>query len=224
VRIVEIAGPVGAGKSSLVEPLARALAERGAVARTLDQVTPRGRLRRLLWSFAFGIRHPRFVAHAARTTLASPIPWWHRRIIFGLAMDVGGRLLAARSRAAEDEWVIVDEGLVHRAVNLFAWRHEVPRQQVESYLATLSPGDALVIVQAPADDELERAMSRGLPKRLVGKSPEEVRAFVSRAREVVLFAAAVMERRGARLVRVETTVAPDQVAAMVADRLVGTPA
>jgi hypothetical protein len=223
VRIVEIAGPVGAGKSSLVEPLSRALAERGAAARRLEQVAPQGRLRRLLWSVAFGIRHPRLVVHATRAALAAPIPWWHRRIIFGLAMGVGGRLLAARSRAAEDEWVIVDEGLVHRSVNLFAWRHEVPRRQAAGYLASVPAADALVVVQAPAEDELERAISRGLPRRLVGRSPEEVRAFVSRAREVVLFAAGVMEQRGARVVRVETTVTPDEAASLVADTLVGMP-
>jgi hypothetical protein len=224
VRIVEVAGPVGAGKSSLVEPLTRALWERGASARTLEQVAPQGRRRRLLWSVAFGISHPRLVFHATRAMLAAPIPWWHRRIIFGLTMGVGGRLLAAGRRAAEDEWVIVDEGLVHRAVNLFAWRHEVPTQEVAGYVASVPAGDALVLVQAPAQDELQRALDRGLPKRLVGKSQDDVRAFASRAREVVLLAAGIMEGRGARLVRVETTASPDRAAAKVADALAGMPA
>ncbi len=224
MRIVEIAGPVGAGKSSLVEPLTRALVERGAAARTLEHVAPQGRVRRLLWSFAFAVRHPRLLARATRAALAAPIPWWHRRIILGLALGVGGRLLAAASRAAEDEWVIVDEGLVHRAVNLFAWRHEVPRQDVTRYLASVPLGEALVIVQSPAEVELERALSRGLPKRLVGKSPEEVRAFVSRAREVALFAAGVVEGRGGRVLHVESTTSPERAASLVADALTRHPA
>ncbi len=219
MRTLEIAGPIGAGKSSLVAPLARALRERGATARPLDTVVSHGRLQRAFWSFVFGCRHPRLVARATRAMLSAPIPWWHRRIIIGLVLGVGGRTLAASRRTANDEWVIVDEGLVHRALNLFAWRPEAPAREVAGYVAAVPVRGAVVIIEARPEVELQRALQRGLPKRLVGRPPEEVRAFVARAREIVLFSADAMEKRGARIVRADGEAAADEVASFVADAL-----
>jgi hypothetical protein len=190
------------------------------MARPLDAVVPDGRALRLLWSFAFALSNLRFLGIAVRASLQAPIPWWHRRIILGLALGVGGRMMAASRRAANQEWVIVDEGLVHRAVNLYAWRSVVPRSEVQHYSATLPQGNAVVIVQASPEVELERALRRGLPKRLVGRAPREVRAFVARAREIVLLSAEVMEGRGVRVLRVESTSPTASVAAAVAEALV----
>ncbi len=220
MKTLEIAGPIGAGKSSLVEPLARALRDRGVMARPMDAVVPDRRALHLLWSIAFAVRNPSLLARAAGAALQAPIPWWHRRIILGLALGVGGRTMAAGRRAATNEWVIVDEGLVHRAVNLYAWRSVVPQSEVRHYLATVPEGNAVVIVQASPEVELERALRRGLPKRLVGRTPEEVRAFVTRAREIVLLSAEVMEGRGVRVLRVDSNSPAASAAAAVAEALV----
>ncbi len=206
MRVVEIAGPIGAGKSSVMALLVDALRQRGLAARRLDEVAQPGRLAAAAWSAAFALRYPRLFAAAAKAAVQAPIPWWHRRLVLGLALGVGGRLLLASRSVRHDQWVVVDEGLVHRSVNLFAWRDAVPVEEVKGYVAALPADDLVLVVLNTSSVIAERRVAqRGLPERLAGRTPWEVRAFTSRARDIVLLAADRAQERGVRVLRINNS-------------------
>jgi Ser/Thr protein kinase RdoA (MazF antagonist) len=182
--IVELAGPVGAGKSAVADGLPEALRARGVSASHLHEVARFSRPRTWLWNARFAVTHPRLAWAAGRAVLRAPIPWWHRRLILGLVLGVGGRIDFARRLVPRQHVVIVDEGLIHRSVNLFGWYHVPPLEAIRRYVALVPLPDELIYVEADPAEEHARALARGLPKRLAGRSGEDVAAFVAHARDV----------------------------------------
>jgi len=202
--IVELAGPVGAGKSTIANALPEALRSRGISASHLDDVARFNRPRTWLWNAWFAARHPRLAWTAWRAVVGAPIPWWHRRLIFGLTMGVGGRIAYARGRVPPQHVVVVDEGLVHRAVNLYGWYPRSSADAVGRYISLLPLPDALIAVDTDPEAAESRALARGLPKRLVDRSDEDAAAFVRRAREITNAAvAAVQGRSTASVIKVK---------------------
>lgn len=202
--IVELAGPVGAGKSAVAEALPEALRERGLAASQLNDIARLTRPRTWLWNARFALAHPRLMWSAWRAVFRAPIPWWHRRLILGLVLGAGGRIDFARSRVPKEHVVLVDEGLVHRSVNLFGWSPRPSTESVRSYIGLVPLPDALIYVEADPGAEYKRAVARGVPKRLAGRSEREVAAFVRQAREVSTAAVEAVEARGgAAVVRVK---------------------
>jgi Ser/Thr protein kinase RdoA (MazF antagonist) len=186
VRTIELAGPVGAGKSSVAEGLEALLTDQGCRVHRLDEFR-RGRRRELAAVTWFALRRPSLTWEAMRALAAARIPGWHRRLILMLVLRLGVRLELAGRRLLPDHWLIVDEGWAQRAVNLFAWRDPpLPRAAIRRYLQ-LAPlnGSAVVIVSAPPGVARERATQRGLPRRLRGAKPARVDRFLDNAREVV---------------------------------------
>lgn len=194
--IVELAGPVGAGKSAVAAALPKALRELGLSASLLTDIARFSRPMGWGWNAFFAIRHPRLVWTAWRAVRGAPIPGWHRRLILGLVLGVGGRIEFARRRVPLDHLVIVDEGLVHRSVNLFGWYPAPPLSSVREYVARVPLADALVYVESAPDIEHARTLARGVPKRLAGRSAAEVSAFVAQARLVCATAVESVEARG----------------------------
>jgi Ser/Thr protein kinase RdoA (MazF antagonist) len=201
--IIELAGPVGAGKSAVAQGLPEALRARGIAASNLHEIARLNRPRTWLWSTWFAVRHPRLTWVAWRAVSGAPIPWWHRRLIFGLTVGVGGRIAYARRRVPRDHIVLVDEGLVHRAVNLFSWYGRPPERAVRRYVALVPLPDAVIHVDTDPEAARRRVLARGLPRRLVGRSETDVAAFVGRARDVVTTAIAALQHRpGATVIKV----------------------
>lgn len=198
--IVELAGPIGAGKSAVAEALPDALRERGLAASQLNDIARLTRPRTWLWNCRFALAHPRLVWSAWRAVSRAPIPWWHRRLILGLVLGVGGRIDYARSRVPKEHVILVDEGLVHRSVNLFGWWPKPSTDLIRRYIGLVPLPEALIYVEADPSAEYERAMARGVPKRLIGRSEQEVAAFVRQAREVSTAAVEAVETRGATTV------------------------
>jgi Ser/Thr protein kinase RdoA (MazF antagonist) len=202
--IVELAGPIGAGKSAIAKALPEALRARGISASRLDDVAGFNRPRSWVWNTLFAARHPRLTWAAWRAVARAPIPWWHRRLIFGLTVGVGGRIAYARRRVPPQHVVLVDEGLVHRAVNLFGWYPTASKDAVRRYISLVPMPDALIAVNADADAALRRALARGLPKRLAGRSDEDIAGFVSRARVIATAAVGAVQRRsGVRVIKIK---------------------
>jgi Ser/Thr protein kinase RdoA (MazF antagonist) len=186
VRTIELAGPVGAGKSSVAAGLEALLTDQGCRVHRLDEFR-RGRRRELAAVTWFALRRPSLTWEAVRALGAARIPGWHRRLILMLVLRLGVRLELAGRRLPPDHWLIVDEGWAQRAVNLFAWRDPpLPRAAIRRYLQ-LAPlnGAAVVIVSTPPGVARERATQRGLPMRLRGAKPARVDRFLDNAREVV---------------------------------------
>lgn len=201
MTIVELVGPVGAGKSAVAAALPAALRERGVAVSRLDEVAAANRLETWLWNARFALANPRLAWEAARAAVGAPLPWWHRRLILGLVLGVGGKMERARGGPREHV-VLVDEGLVHRTVNLFAWYAQPMADAVQRYAERVPTDGIFIYVDARPATARRRALARGLPKRLVGRSPAEVSAFISRARRVVEVAIETSERRGATVIRV----------------------
>ncbi|MGH2417031.1 MAG: phosphotransferase enzyme family protein [Candidatus Limnocylindria bacterium] len=220
MRTIELAGSVGAGKTSLVEPLRHLLAARGHEALTLGDarahVAPQG----FAWPTSiaaaarFMARHPGLVIAALRSLLRARIPGWHRRHIFMLVLRLGAELDLIAARLAPDVTVILDEGWLHRSVNLFAWRVPTPeRGEITEYLDRAPLSRTIVLVDAPPGVLRARISERGLPKRLRARPIAEADAFLDRAGRVLSLAAASLaeDPRGVRLLRVVNDGLPEDL-------------
>lgn len=220
MRTIEVAGPIGAGKSSLVPHLYDALLLGGARVSLLDELRVGSRPASALASAAFALRHPSLTWRTLQAALKAPIPWWHRRLIIGLTLGLGGRLLLAGRRVSDEHWVIVDEGFVHRAINLFGWREPpVPAEEVRAYVSAVPIQGLLVLVNAPPEVGLRRAARRGLPKRLAGRPQEFVDGFASTAHDTIHLAADAMRARGGTVVRVDNQRSVKRAAERAGERI-----
>lgn len=79
-----------------------------------------------------------------------------------------------------------DEGIVQRAVNLFASETgEFDRDELRRFLRGWAYPDLLIRAQADLDRSLARVRARGLTKRLQGKSESEIQRFMGVSETVV---------------------------------------
>lgn len=242
---IEFTGEVGAGKTTLAaafrhwaascgyralsaEEAARLAMERTRPGRWLAQILPPKPRRLALlklyrwWASplaraAFTRQHRdlvRQVDHSERARRT--LPAGHQRIIRRLFFDVAVLYQFALPRLRPGEWVVLDEGFTHRAVNLFAWEPgEVDADAVREYVSHLPATDLVVVVRAPGSVALERAEARGLPVRLRDKDPEVVRRFMAHASEITQIATAQLTYPAPRqrpVVTIENGAAPEDVA------------
>ncbi len=216
MRTIEVAGPIGAGKTSLVAPLREHVARDGRPVLTVDDAmtildpapTPWARWRA---AARFAGRHPSLLAMAGRSLLRAPIAGWHRRRIMLLVIKLGMRLELLRTRLPPEATVILDEGWLHRTLNLYAWRtDEVPDAELEAYLDRAPLSDLVVYVDAASEVVRSRATARGLPKRLEGRTPDEADAFLARGERILSRAVASLRAvpRGVQLVHVKNDHSP----------------
>ncbi|MEJ7802851.1 MAG: hypothetical protein WKH68_05690, partial [Candidatus Limnocylindria bacterium] len=228
MRTIELAGSVGAGKTSLVEPLRSILADESHEVLTLSEARKRVAPHGFGWpaglagAVRFTARHPGLVVHAARSLLGAPIPGWHRRHIFMLVMRLGSELDMIEAKLSPEASVILDEGWLHRSVNLFAWRVPIPAlEEIARYLDRAPLSRTIVLVDAPKAILRDRLASRGLPKRLRDRPDAEADAFLARAERVLGLAASSLaeDPRGVRLLRVTNDGSPEDLSRRLAGGL-----
>lgn len=212
--IVELLGPPGAGKSALLPAATRELARwSGRICEPADQAVDRhlhsstagrllapllgGRPRRLRallvdvpYGLAFMLSRPRLTLSAAAAIRLAPVGWGHRWTLLMRWAGVAARQHFLRGRIGA-EIVIFDEGLYHRAVNLFAWRSTSDRQrpgsirgELQAYLRAAPAPDVAIFVDAADEVTGQRLAARGLPLRLRGWSPVQVAAFLASAGQI----------------------------------------
>ena len=230
--VIELAGAPGSGKTSLlpsvmaaceavglqpytVEQAARAFILRTAVGRIAGQL-PQGLRRRALWAvFAAGrmagatlvaIRQPDLVRHIAHTQWRRPAAEVsQRRVIHWYVRMAGAHELLLRL-AHRGEAVIVDEGFVHRAVQLHASGSERPtRAQIAPYIACVRPSDLLVVVHAPVAVCQRRVRTRGVWERLRHRSQADVDRFVANAHRAAELAAETARDLGHPMIEIDNT-------------------
>ena len=225
--IVELVGPPGAGKSALRSTVVQVLAERldGGARTDLEAVDwhlSRGRasmlVSRLLrrhprstrlvlvdvpYALAFCLRNPRLSGVVIDAVRRSPVPWGHRALLFWRFAVVGARRRYLRDRLG-DAAAVFDEGLLHRAVNLFAWRGLAPgfggwvgraAADLDRYLDQVPPPDLAIFVDAPEELARARLARRGLPHRLRGRDEADVDRFLRSAGDVARRVADRLEAR-----------------------------
>jgi hypothetical protein len=118
------------------------------------------------------------------------------------------RLLGAHGlfirHATIGEVLVLDEGYVHRVVQLFASSVEEPGLvAVHRYLSTVPVPDLLVAVHAPVERCVERVMARGVWARFAGREGDELRQFVSSAHRATELATSYAREQGWNLIEVD---------------------
>jgi thymidylate kinase len=213
MTFIELYGQVGSGKSTVAQAAQRLFLEAGfepvdmktAIARCLARSrlgrlagrAPDAHRRRLLkgvyryglyplYSLRLALTNPRLFGAVIRAQLGNGLPWWHKRKIWRLFFNLANGLAFVSGRLAQDEIVLLEEGLLHRAVNLFSWHMDgVQDDLLRRYLDHLPVLDLVVYVEAPMDSCRERMLARGLPSRLRPEDDETTAHFFENAGHVV---------------------------------------
>ena len=214
MRSIEFYGQVGSGKSPVAQVARRLLVEAGFepidMKTALHRCLERSRLASLvttfmpdrfcypvakavyrralypLYSLRLALLKPGLVSAVIRAQLGNGLPWWHKRQIWRLFFNQENGLVFVSSRLAEDEILLLEEGPLHRAVNLFSWQMDGIRAGlVRQYLAHLPELDLAVRVEAPLDQCQARMLARGLPSRLEPKGDETTTVFFENAGQIV---------------------------------------
>ncbi len=232
-------GMVGAGKSTICSMARSHLTERGydaltireAVQNTMDRsllgrasrrlipsASVRGRAHRGVFRLAvrpwhtvgFAVGNLGLVSLVLRALRASPIPWWHRRRIFGLFIQRAAALRFLGHRLGEGEILVLDEGLLHRAVNVFAWSSVVDAAALLRYLGLVPEPQLVLVVKAPSATASDRAVRRGLPKRLAGFDESKILGFFANAERVIDDISDLVEGSESPVVIVDNSGPPDE--------------
>jgi thymidylate kinase len=230
--IIEMVGAPGAGKTTLLAAIedgcravgltpvtvaaaARPFAARSILGRFARLAVPARLEPRALW----GVFRIETGWHTLRAMIERPALTRHvlssqrrrpsaadargRRVVYWYLRTMGSRrfLLA---RAQEGEVIVLDEGFVHRAVQLHASVVESPTtDQIAAYVAALPRPDLLVHVDASPDVCERRVHDRGVWARLDHRTPAEIRRFVHHAHETVALVRGELDRRGWAVIDVD---------------------
>lgn len=211
---IELFGQVGAGKSTVARAIRRHLREAGyepvdmksalhrCLARTwwgrlFGRIAPAKARRRLLkaiysrglhplYSLRLALTNPRLFGAVMRAQLGNGLPWWHKRRIWRLFFNQSNGLAFVSGRLDEDEILLLEEGALHRAINLFSWHKDGLRfDLVDQYLEHLPALDLVVRVDAPQESCWQRSQARGLPRRLRQKDDDTKALFFENAGRIV---------------------------------------
>jgi thymidylate kinase len=234
--IIELFGQMGAGKTTVSSTVKNILhqrhyrtydlseaiihcLERSFLGRTLQRLVPlsagrRARLLRLIYLYGvyplywmrFTLFNMKLVSVVYQSQFNNRLPWWHRRIILRLFFRIAVAYLFLQDRLRSSEFVILEEGLIHRAVNLYAWHLQgIEHDSVRQYFSLLPALDFVIQVHAPTDVCAQRCAVRGLPLRLRDKDEDTVALFFQNAAEIVNLAADCLSASGCTLIMVDNS-------------------
>ncbi len=202
MRLIEFVGMVGAGKSVLAERLIAHLRSEGREVLSIGEALQRAtsatsgvstvtgpriarRLARIVGIVRFVASNRALAGRVIRSQIGLPITARHRLAILRLFFRQMGTIAIIDRYLANDEIVVLDEGPVHRAVNLFSWANRVDLAAARAYLNLLPAGGLVVHVAVPTAVASARTAERGYPKRLDTVDPVAVESFMAGAAAVV---------------------------------------
>ncbi len=219
MNFIEFTGMVGAGKSTVAVALAthlqqhqlnpltpadasRRCLERSRCGQVIQALVPVAWQKQFLnrwlrhvtlpvYQFLFALAHPQLWWLVYQSQLKRQLPWGHRRLILQRFATVAGHYQFLCSRLKADEVVIFEEGLVHRAINLFAWEEGALKPEVLlAYYRQLPVMGLLIVVEAPDVVCQVRAQNRGLPARLAAQDALVIERFTHHSRHIIQLALA----------------------------------
>jgi RecA/RadA recombinase len=196
-RVVELAGPAGAGKTTLADTL-----------RQQDE-----RMQAGLAGAA---------ATLARARLAAPGRWWTAGELRSIAY-LRAWLGPAASRES-DETVLLDHGPAYRLAYLLDGPPMAKTARFQSWWTRtgISWGqllDAVIWLDAPDDVLIRRIDKRDRGHRIRGVGRDDAAAFLARYRAAYGAVLDVLGGAGTRIIRVDTSTAPAAIGATVQARL-----
>jgi thymidylate kinase len=234
--IIELFGQMGAGKTTVSSAVNTILhqrhyrtydlneaiilcLERSFLGRSLQRLFPisagrRARLLKLIYSYGlyplywlrFALFNMKLVSEVYQSQIDNRLPWWHRRIILHLFFKIAVAYLFLQDRLRSSEAVILEEGLIHRAVNLYAWQMKgIEHDRVRQYFRLLPAPDWVIQVHAPTDVCAQRCAVRGLPLRLRDKDEDTVALFFQNAAEIVNIAGDYLPASGRTVIMVDNS-------------------
>lgn len=207
-RVVELAGPAGAGKTTLADTL-RQQDERIVVGLPVNRL---GMLAGLAGA----------AATLAQARVAAPGRWWTRGELRSVAY-----LRAWRGPAAgrdSDETVLLDHGPAFRLAYLLDGPPMAHTARFQSWWTRtgMSWGrllDAVILLDAPDDVLMRRIDERDRGHRIRGAGRDDAAAFLARYRAAYDAVLDVLGAAGTRIIRVDTSTAPAEIGANVQARL-----
>lgn len=240
---IEFLGGVGSGKSSLASSLKERfkMAEvpvgspQEALDFSLTQSLPkvildartRHTARRVILAslqMRFSLKHPNLVWQAWNASQKlRHLPGWHRKIILKLFFEVAGWYEGLSYTVPSKSMIVVDEGLAHRSINLFAWQlGDLNLRMIQAYIENLPEVPLTILVYAPMQVCLERAYDRGLPARLRGKDPHTIRRFIENSHTVASLAGEILTSQGRSVIRADNSSGLDRSIAMLCRQITET--
>jgi AAA domain len=231
--VIEFIGTPGVGKTTLSNELVSLFQEnkidastivgaaRGHALRTLAgqavaRFTPNSLRRASLWQLfyllstiqiaPFVLEHFRLTLFVLRTQLRRRIPMAARRNGLFWFFQLAGRCRFLRTTSRAREMLVVDDGFLHRSVNLNASHNEEPNPcQVAAYV-DLAPRPDLVVFAVAGRDTCERRIrERGVWPHRRHLSHAELSRYVRNAELVVDMAVQRARERGWTVLEVDNT-------------------
>ena len=200
----------------MVEDVVRPVVRSTVVGRLLRPLPPGGVRRAIEWRLfllfrlVFGLAalaaRPRLLRLLWTTQRRRP-PTAHareRRVLHWLVRAIGAAQFL-NPRIEENRVVVVDEGVIHRTVQLFTSPFEpADRGAISRYVAQVPHPDVVVIVEAPPDVCAERAIARGGRDQWGWSEDGDVRAYVSNAHEAIQLTSRALRTEGVPVVVIDS--------------------
>jgi thymidylate kinase len=230
--IIEFIGAPGAGKTTLMPSVigffqergidtftvveaARPFAQRTVIGKVIKALTPPSLRRPLLWQlfYRFSVlrrrqfrqKYPQLMeflwASQANRPAAADVQ--QRKVLYWFD-HLTGYYTFLQAFARPNEALVLDEGFVHRVVQLFSSSVEQPdREEIATYLDLVPQPDLVIFAQAPRDVCEQRIYTRGLWERARQKDAAEISQFVANAHLAVNLAAEHMRQKGWAMIAVD---------------------
>jgi thymidylate kinase len=230
--IIEFIGAPGAGKTTLMPSVieffqergidtftvveaARPFAQRTVIGKVVQALTPASLRQPLLWQvfyrfsvwrrWQFRQKHPQLMqflwASQANRPPAADVQ--QRKVLYWFDR-LTGYYTFLQAYARPNEVLVLDEGFVHRVVQLFSSSVEKPsREEIVTYLDMVPRPDLVIFTHAPRDICERRIYGRGLWDRARHKDATEISQFVANAYLAVNLAAEHMRQKEWTMIAVD---------------------
>jgi thymidylate kinase len=139
-----------------------------------------------------------------RLTLFRPIPQLHKQLIIRRFIRCGGIYEFASKFIETNSIMIFDEGFVHHVVNFFVSVEEktIDFKKMEIYLEKTPYVHTLINVEANECVCKERLLNRKLPRRLEGRTEQEIFEYILMTKSAIYYALNHLSNKGRKIVTV----------------------
>jgi len=229
--IVEFIGTPGSGKTTLMPVVkehfngqhfqaysvleaARPFAGRTLPGKMVSWLTP-GKIQRfLLWQLfyaysysyqpRFSKQHKKLMDSVLEFQKLRPISKSDRTHVLHWFIHLTGVYEFLRSQALAGDLLIIDEGFLHRVVQLFASEKEIPDlTSVAKYLDLIPRPDLIIYPKASSAVCIRRVFERGVWERFRTKGREDTSRFIRNAHLIVDFTVKFIKEEGWTVVEVD---------------------